>query len=62
MNKCLSKFFVSVTRKDGSFHKKAGLLLVLEHHLKSAPNHNENFSSGKPIKDLIVKVDVIFYK
>lgn len=26
LNKCLSKFYASVRRKDGSFNKKAGLL------------------------------------
>ena len=26
MNKCLSKFYVSVTRKDSSFYKKTSLL------------------------------------
>ena len=28
MNKCLSKFYVSVRRKDGSFYKKTSLLSV----------------------------------
>ena len=39
MNKCLSKFYVSVTRKDSSFYKKTSLL----YHLKSPP-HNKNLS------------------
>ena len=50
MNKCLSKFYFSVRRKDGSFYKKTGLLLVqaaLNHHLKSLP-HNK-FSAGTAV-------------
>ena len=47
MNKCLSKFYVSVRRKDGSFYKKTSLLSVgaaVDHLLKSPP-HNEKCSS-----------------
>ena len=44
MNKCLSKFYVSVTRKENSFYNlKTSLLSVraaLDHHLKSPP-HNK---------------------
>ena len=44
MNKCLSKFSVSVRRKDNSFYNlKTSLLSVraaLDHHLKSPP-HNK---------------------
>ena len=46
MNKCLSKFYVSVRRKDGSFYKKTSLLSIraaLDRHLKSPP-HNKKFS------------------
>ena len=46
MNKCLSKFYVSVRRKDGSFYKRTSLLSVraaLDRHLKSPP-HNKTFS------------------
>ena len=46
MNKCLSKFYVSVRRKDGSFYKKNSLLSVraaLDRHLKSPP-YNKKFS------------------
>lgn len=46
MNKCLSKFYVSVRRKDGSFYKRTSLLSVraaLDRHLKSPP-HNKKFS------------------
>ena len=48
MNKCVSKFYVSVKRKDGSFYNlKTSLLSVrvaLDHHLKS-PRYNKKFSS-----------------
>ena len=47
-NKCLPKFNVSVTRKDGSFYKKTSLLSVraaLDHHPKS-PTLNEKVSFG----------------
>ena len=46
MSKCLSKFYVSVRRKDGSFYKKTTLLSLraaLDRHLKSPP-HNKKFS------------------
>lgn len=46
MNKCLSKFYVSVRRKDGSFYKRTSLLSVraaLDRHLKSPP-HNKKIS------------------
>ena len=46
MNKCLSKFYVSMRRKDGSFYKKTSLLSIraaLDRHLKSLP-HNKKFS------------------
>lgn len=46
MNKCLSKFYVSVRRKDGTFYKRNSLLSVwaaLDRHLKSPP-YNKKFS------------------
>ena len=46
MNKCLSKFYVSVRRKDGTFYKRNSLLSVraaLDRHLKSLP-YNKKFS------------------
>ena len=46
MNKCLSKFYVSVRRKDGAFYKRNSLLSVraaLDRHLKSPP-YNKKFS------------------
>ena len=47
MNKCLCKFYVSVTRKENGFYNlKTSLLSVraaLDHHLKSVP-HNKIFS------------------
>ena len=52
INKCLSRFNVSVRRKDGSFYNlKTGLLSVraaLDHHLKSPP-HNKNVSSATTV-------------
>ena len=54
MNKCLSKFYISVRRKDDSFYNlKTSLLSVraaLDHcdHLKSPP-HNKNFSSATTV-------------
>ena len=46
MNKCLSKFYVSARKKDGSHYKKASLMSIraaLDRHLRSAP-HNKKFS------------------
>ena len=44
MKKCLSKFYVSVTRKENSFYNlKTSLLSVraaLDHHQKSPPHNN----------------------
>ena len=48
MKKGLSKFYVSVRRKDQRQFLKTSLSLVraaLNHHLKSPP-HNKTFSSG----------------
>ena len=63
MNKCLCKFYVSVTRKDNSFYNLKTSLLsfraALDHHQKSPP-HNKIFSSAtvctclvRPTNDLI---------
>ena len=46
MNKCLSKFYVSVRKQDGSFYKKTSLLSIraaLDRQLKSPP-YNKKFS------------------
>ena len=46
MNKCLSKSYVSVRRKDGTFYKRNSLLSVraaLDRHLKLPP-YNKKFS------------------
>ena len=46
MNKCLSKFYVSARKKDGSHYKKASLMSIraaLDRHLRSAP-HNKKYS------------------
>jgi len=46
INKCLSRFYVSLRRKDGSFYKKTSLLSLraaLDRHLKSPP-HYKKFS------------------
>ena len=46
MNKCLSKFYVSARKQDGSFYKKTSLLSIraaIDRHLKAAP-HNKRFS------------------
>ena len=52
MNKCPSKFNVSVRRKDDSFYNlKTSLLSVraaLDHHLKSPP-HNKTLSSATTV-------------
>ena len=52
MNKCLSEFYISVRRKDGSFYNlKTSLLSVrvaLDHHLKS-PHRNKKFSSATTV-------------
>ena len=52
INKCLSKFYVSVTRKDGSFFNLKIILLsvraTLDHHLKSTP-HNKKFLSATTV-------------
>ena len=52
MNKCLSKFYLSVTRKDNSFYNlKTSLLSVraaLDHHLK-APPHNKKVLSASAV-------------
>ena len=52
MNKCLSKFYVSVRRKDDSFYNlKTSLLSVqaaLDNHLKSPPR-NKKFSSATTV-------------
>ena len=44
MNKCLSKFYVSVKRKDGGLYKKTRLLsfrAALNQHLKSPPQQQQ---------------------
>lgn len=46
LNKCLSKFYVSVRKSDGNYYKKASLLSIraaLDRHLKSPP-YNKQFS------------------
>ena len=46
MNKCLSKFYVSARKKDGSNYKKTSLMSIraaLDHHLWSEP-HNKTYS------------------
>ena len=46
LNKCLSKFYVSARKKDGSYYKKSSLLSIraaIDRYLKSPP-HNKNFS------------------
>lgn len=46
MNKCLSKFYVSARKKDGSHYKKSSLLSIraaLDRHLKATP-FNKKFS------------------
>ena len=46
MNKCLSKFYVSVRRKDGTYYKRNSLLSMraaLDRHMKS-PSYNKKFS------------------
>ena len=52
MNKCLRKFYVSVTRKENSLYNlKTSLLSVraaFDHHLKSPP-HNKIFSSATTV-------------
>ena len=52
VNKCLSKFYVSFRRKDGSFYNlKTSLLSVraaLDRHLKSPP-HNKIFLSATTV-------------
>ena len=59
MNKCLSKFYVSVRRKDGSFYNlKTSLLSVraaLNHHLKSVSHRltTKKFSSATPCTCLV---------
>ena len=49
-NKCLSKFYVLVRRKDGSFHNLNNSLLsvraALDHHLKSPPHNKNKISSA----------------
>ena len=45
MNKCLSKFYVSVRKKDGSYYKRNSLLsvrAVLDRHLKSLPYNKKS--------------------
>ena len=46
MNKCLSKFYVSARKKDGSNYKKTSLMSIraaLDRHLRSEP-HNKTYS------------------
>ena len=46
MNKCLSKFYLSIRKNGGGFYKKTTYLSIraaLDRHLKSAP-HNKAFS------------------
>ena len=46
LNKCLAKFYVSVSKTDGSYYKKTSLLSIraaLDRHLKAPPN-NKKFS------------------
>ena len=58
MNKCLSTFYVSVRRKDGSFYKKTSLLSLrtaLDRHLKSPP-HNKNYLTNHSLRATTVTV------
>ncbi|XP_068704068.1 uncharacterized protein KIAA1958-like [Montipora foliosa] len=46
LNKCLSKFYVSARKGDGSYYKKSSLLSIraaIDRHLKSPP-YNKQFS------------------
>ena len=46
INMCLSKFYTTVRRKDGSYYKKSSLMSIraaLDRHLRSPP-HNKKFS------------------
>ena len=46
MNMCLSKFYTTARRKDGSYYKKSSLMSIraaLDRHLRSPP-HNTKFS------------------
>ena len=51
MNMCLSKFYTTARRNDGSYYKKSSLMSIraaLDRHLKSPPR-NKNFSICDPV-------------
>ena len=47
MNKCLSKFYVSVRRKDGTFYKRNSLLSVLAKLFTDSTSSREIFTISK---------------
>ena len=51
MNMCLSKFYTTARRNDGSYYKKSSLMSIraaLDRHLQSPPP-NKNFSICDPV-------------
>ena len=51
LNQCLSKFYMSARKKDGSYYKKATLMSLraaLDRHLRSPP-YNKKFSICDPV-------------